>query len=129
MSSARCSLFRLSFVQLEIRGDQAGDSGDIDIEQFLRLHALLPAGEQHHPGGALGGDIRKGTGKVIDSKAKADNRYESQKCHAPSPPYSMGLLSFMICVRANRIMAAQIARAIFPGVVKSRVWNQSSFRK
>ena len=41
----------------------------------------------------------------------------------------MGLLSFMIWVKANRMMAAQIARAILPGVVKMRVWNQSLFRK
>ena len=32
----------------------------------------------------------------------------------------MGLLSFMICVSENRMMAAQIASAILPGVVKIR---------
>jgi len=33
----------------------------------------------------------------------------------------MGLLSFIIWVSANRMMAAQIASAILPGVVKIRV--------
>ncbi len=32
----------------------------------------------------------------------------------------MGLLNFIICVNENRIIAPQIARAIFPGVVKKQ---------
>ncbi len=41
----------------------------------------------------------------------------------------MGLLSFMIWARENSRMAAQTARATLPGVVYTRVWNQSLFRK
>ena len=67
--------------------------------------------------------------KQQGTKNEEDDGDERQKSHTLSPPYSMGLLSFMIWVSANRMMAAQIASAILPGVVKIRVWNQSSFKK
>ena len=122
-------LVPLELIQLQVRGDQPGDFGDVDIQQFLGLYALLLAGQHHHAGGLLCGNIHKGAGQVVGGKTKEDDRHKCQKGHAPSPPYSMGLLSFMICVRAKRMMAAQIARAILPGVVKMSVWNQSSLRK
>lgn len=64
-------------IQLQVRGDQAGDFGEIDIQQFLGLYALLLAGQEHHTGGALGGNVRKGTSQVIDSKAETNHCCES----------------------------------------------------
>ena len=130
-----CIRSKADSLALRARMALSNQRGDFYISDAVKiiiavvLGALLLAGQHHHAGGLLCGNIHKGAGQVVGGKTKEDDRHKCQKGHAPSPPYSMGLLSFMICVRAKRMMAAQIARAILPGVVKMSVWNQSSLRK
>ena len=104
----------------------------IVVGKFVGKEALAAVGSTSSIINMLVGlcsGLSMGAGQVVDSKTEEDDGDERQKSHTLSPPYSMGLLSFIIWVSANRMMAAQIASAILPGVVKIRVWNQSSFKK